>query len=283
MEPITALGTVWHIELFETITDEHKLRDFTVNFLEDFEQTFSRFRSDSCLSILNTTGVVSDPDEEFVALLQLSLQMYQETSGVFNIAVGRKMDAGGYDAQYSFVAHEETEDLPRLTEVLEVTDRKVRLKEGVKLDVGGIGKGYAIDALAQAYKDQFNLQFFLINGGGDIYTTSNCGTLVTVALAHPTDRELAIGTVDLRNQGFAASSPFVRSWQNKETGATHNHLHTDNEVASFVVGKSACLADVWATALAVQPELVTKQNLHKLLVQNGMVVYSSDCFCLYEM
>ncbi len=223
LNPIKATGTIWHVEVLNENFDDTKLQTFTEDFLETFEQKYSRFREDSWLNVLNSSGVFLNPDNEFRELLFRSIQMYKKTNGVFNIAIGEKMIASGYDNKYSFIESELSQS-PALTSVLLIETNQILLKEA-SLDLGGIGKGFLIDSLAHAYQNEFGLKYFVINGGGDIYATSNHEDPIIITLTHPQDQKLGIGTVDLFNQGFTASSPYVRAWTDKKTGKEHNHLH----------------------------------------------------------
>lgn len=53
LTPFQALGTYWHIELIAADINMAKIQKETQDFLECFESRYSRFRSDSWLSILN--------------------------------------------------------------------------------------------------------------------------------------------------------------------------------------------------------------------------------------
>jgi len=85
------------------------------------------------------------------------------------------MSARGYDSSYSLSPHVDlaTLPLPDPRSAITITDDAITLTAGA-LDIGGFGKGYLIDLLAQDLKAH-DLHHFLINGGGDIYVTSNQG------------------------------------------------------------------------------------------------------------
>jgi thiamine biosynthesis lipoprotein len=281
LHPISALGTVWHIEILDAHTDCAGIQAATEDFLNEFERRYSRFKADSWLSQLNREGVFVTPDPEFVSILRSAIQFYEKTNHVFNIAVGDTMVASGYDQNYSFTMSDAQPSVPALSEVLEVSAKRITLSSG-SIDLGGIGKGFVIDALAQMYTEKLQLRYFLINGGGDIYATSDNGRPLTVTLTHPTNTELGIGVVDLHNQGFAASSPHVRTWTDKITGQVQNHLNTEVGVTSYVVAPDACTADVWATSLAIQPELQSISMAECLLLQEVTVLHSDTIFKLHR-
>ena len=272
LPPIKALGTVWHVELFEPYNDHAALHGVIVNWLEEFESRYSRFRPHSWLSTLNRTGEYQKPNAQFVDILTQALNYYDATDGVFNIAVGERLTQSGYDADYSFTATGESLPVPKLSNILDLEDNVISLQSG-SLDLGGIGKGYAIDKLAIYLQQEHDLNFFLINGGGDIYTTSDNEKPVTVTLTHPRDNNLAIGTVDLFRSGFAASSPRLRAWQDPKTGELHNHLLTKHNAASYVVASTATEADVWATVSCIDQNVQPPPEVYRMLInESGHVV-----------
>jgi len=161
-----------------------------------------------------------------------------------------------------------------------VGKKKITLTKG-QLDLGGIGKGYAIDALAEYLQTTHQFSYFLINGGGDIYATSDNGRSVTVTLVHPTNQTQGIGVAELHNQGFAASSPYVRSWRDRKTGKAYNHLHSDSPVASYVLAPTASSADIWATTSAVEPDVVTPADVQLLLIKEDKVLRTAEQFDIF--
>ncbi len=262
---ITALGTSWWIEVFDEVDKERRTvihHDCTA-FLRTFEDNYSRFKPNSYVSTLTTTGHVEAPTAEFCELLTFGLKQYDRTRGVFNIMVGSKLVETGYDAAYSFTPTTAQTPIPNPHDVLHISPDRITLDRG-QLDIGGFGKGYAIDALTQLLQEQHGLQFFLINGGGDMYATSDYGTPVTIYLEHPTDAQTYLTTTTLLNQGFAASSPHKRSWTHK--GSTYTHIIdtlkqgidiTTRPDATFIKATTACDADIFATvALLVSTEMM---------------------------
>jgi len=273
--PIKALGTIWHIEVFDTDFDQRLLHEACSKWLAQYELRYSRFLIDSWISVLNRDRVILTPDPQLVDLLQLSLEYYQKTDGVFNIAIGEKIANAGYDTEYSFVASDDTSIAPVLPDILSITGQKIEVLDG-QLDLGGIGKGYAIDTLSAYLTNKHDLPFHLINGGGDMYGTSDQGSPIQIHLSHPTDKTVSIGTTEIHNNGFASSSPFLRKWHDPNTGKEQNHLLTINTHATYVVAPTAVAADVWATTLAVNLDLSVPQDIKSLAVSKGGSIKKSN-------
>lgn len=147
-----ALGT----EIAVAVTDVTLLDmvlAHTHRCIDDIDRTFSRFRVDSELERLHRAG----PGEHsasplFIELLELALLAARSTGGVFDPTVRDALEASGYDRSIDDVELNgpgaSRPALPagqwsRIT--LDARRLFVALPEGVRLDFGGIGKGFAVD------------------------------------------------------------------------------------------------------------------------------------------
>jgi thiamine biosynthesis lipoprotein len=264
---ITALGTTWIVELFDEVTEEKadKTHGLIRLFLSDFESKYSRFKPDSTISTINRTKKIEQPDETTLELLRLGQQLYQDTGGIFNFLIGEQLIARGYDSDYSFVPKTEPADFPNPLTDLDITDSEITLGKGL-IDLGGYGKGYLIDRLADCLQE-LGFNHLLINGGGDMYATSDHGEPITIYLEHPTEPGTYIAETTLKDQGFAASSTHKRRW--KVSGKEYSHIvdttarrstnQSDNhpdEFGIYVKAPTAVLADAWSTTLLLaEPEI----------------------------
>lgn len=257
-----ALGTKWWIELYDEQTPEtfEAAASASELFARDFEAKYSRFKADSQLSLLNRERMLENPSVELCALLSYGKQLYLRSNTHFNLLTGHPQEAHGYDADHSLTP-EEPKKLSLgnpITDLL-ITPEKIELLYGT-VDIGGFGKGYLIDELTTLLQNQFSLQYFLINGGGDMYGTSKQGEPIQIFLEHPTKPSHFIHVTTLENQGFAASSPFQRIWSS--VNKTFTHIISNGEaprVASFVKSATARDANAFATTalLLEEPELTT--------------------------
>ncbi|MCA9362281.1 FAD:protein FMN transferase, partial [Candidatus Kaiserbacteria bacterium] len=200
------------------------------------------------------------PDDACRALLQYGKGLYLRTNTHFNLLTGHILEARGYDATYSFESREPENETPGnpITDLL-ISEEKIELLHG-NVDIGGFGKGYLIDELARILQTEFALKYFLINGGGDMYATSEQEEPIEIYLEHPTKARHFIHRTTLLNQGFAASSPFKRIWQSHEQ--TYTHIVTNDtapRVASFIKADSARDADAFATTALMLSEAELQQ------------------------
>lgn len=263
-----ALGTKWWIEIYDRISEEKGITAIREGaFLaQKFNDTYSRFKEDSVVSILNRERRFENPSEEYRTLLTYGKSLYLRSDGTFNFLVGHVMEARGYDAGYSFVPKDSELKICNPVTDLEISEVEIKLNCG-HVDLGGFGKGYLIDLLAAQLKIA-GIQHFLINGGGDMYGTSDQNEPIKIYLEHPTEPNTYIEETFLLNQGFAASSPFKRQWIHGTETYTHIVSQAALEpVASFVKADTGTEADAFATTSLLLPQnhlesLSTRENFN---------------------
>ncbi|MBY0537997.1 FAD:protein FMN transferase [Patescibacteria group bacterium] len=275
LPPIKALGTEFLVEIWDevphaTLETVHTHLEF---LLSEFEHTYSRFKPDSYISILNNQKFIDNPPPDLVRVLQMGISYFDRTDGIHNLMVGETIIAHGYDADYSFTPKGSVFEIPNPHEVLRISDERISLSHGL-IDIGGYGKGVAIDLLATRLRSEFGLRYFLINGGGDMYGTSNYGTPITIFLEHPTDPQTYLGTTTIMHEGFAASSIHKRSWT--ADGIKYHHIIDTKPAgkpstcsdASFIIASDAVTADVFATVTL----LATAEKMSAFALTNSLKV-----------
>lgn len=251
-----AIGTHWWIEIFDELTDEEL--DTTKHRIEllcsEFNEHYSRFRADSQISILNRERILHSPSKELQDILAYGKSLFVRTQQTFNLLTGHILEARGYDANYSFTPNT-SEPLATCNPLFDLTiDPAVITLTCGNIDIGGYGKGWLIDVIARDLLTH-GAKYFLINGGGDMYATSDNEKPITIYLEHPTEPGKYVTKTSLLNQAFAASSPFKRQWKAGEKMYTHIVSETEVEdIATFVKANTAVDADAFATMAMLLPE-----------------------------
>jgi thiamine biosynthesis lipoprotein len=209
----------------------------------EWEQALSRFKDDSELSCLNRTAgsgtwvPVSDP---FWAVLGLALEAAGATAGLVNPTVLNALEAAGYRASFDAMRREAIGSAPaaatppapsstafaRWREIeRDSATHSVRLPAGVRLDFGGIAKGWAADEAARRLAVHGPA---LVNAGGDIAVSGpmrgGSGWLIGIdaplGIELPPDSSLEL--VDLHTGGVATSGRDYHRWQ--QNGAWQHHI-----------------------------------------------------------
>lgn len=149
--------------------------DAAVARLEQLEAMWSRFRPGSDVAGLNAAGgaPVAVAPETF-DLIALAVERWAATDGMFDPTVLPNLVAAGYDRSFELVAAGPVDVRPARGPApgcagvgLGWDGTTVTLPPGVFLDLGGIGKGRAVDLLA-ADLAAAGVDGFCVNLGGDL-------------------------------------------------------------------------------------------------------------------
>lgn len=243
--PINGLGTQWWFEFFDDLEDKDELADVLQNIITAYNDAYSRFDDSSYVGRLNNGEEIERGNDtnELEHVLSYALKTYHETAGVFNITAGAELVQRGYGSTETEAVMSDPADS------ITISDNAISVTDDTHIDFGGFGKGWLIDKIATFLQAQ-GYEHFIVNGGGDIFVTSDHGMPVEIQLQHPLQSEKSIGSLFLKDQGFAASSPFVRTWEDDQGNSQH-HLVGEIARAAFIVANSAVQADTWATVVAM--------------------------------
>src|SRR6185503_11291633 len=140
--------------------------------IERIEALLSRYRPSSAIAAINAGagGAPIRVDPRVVTLLRLCADLSRLTDGAFDVTVGPLLRAwgfvGGSGAPPETAALARARGLVGIERVeLDVTACTVRLSQaGMELDLGAIGKGYAIDC-AIAVLEEHGVPSALLHGG----------------------------------------------------------------------------------------------------------------------
>ena len=245
------------------------LAEFADSHLRSQERLMSRFDPLSPISELNQRAV-----EETTAvppalwrILALCRGHWQRTRGAFDITQWPLNHLWRENVQRGEVPSDELIQTTRqLTgmEKLQFDDTVRTLKfatRGMTLDLGGFGKGYALEALVKHFREQGVARAFFSFGESSVTVIGSHphGPAWPVGIANMFHPEVAVHTFQLRDASLSTSgtAPF------NETGGPQNFGHTINPrdgrpIAGYrtmsVAAPSAIDAEVLSTALLVMSE-----------------------------
>lgn len=230
-------------------------------------KAYTRFNENSELSNLNRRqGEPTKVSEEFFMLIKKMFDLHEQTNGIFDPSIIDYLEAYGYDASYDFSKLDDPKLVDRINAIsakrkywkpvgLDARNLMVTLNSDQRLDLGGIGKGYAIDCAAKKLLEVS--EDFLIDGGGDIYAhgkNEEGGPWVAALKTIDADKqEKIMGGMELHNEALASSGSWARKVKqfhhilNPKTGKP---VEADYSTV-FVKAPTATEADAWATALFV--------------------------------
>ena len=197
-----AMGT--EIELLVEADEAARELDAAESEFHRLEAILSRFRPDSELSRLNRDGAL-DAGPDLLRVVELALDGRARTAGLFDPTVHDAVVAAGYDRTFEQLLGGPPLPSRPAGGGVRVDGTRITLAPGARLDLGGIGKGYAAERAAEVLALAGPC---LVNAGGDIAVRGG---------AWP----VGVGdvTLELSSGGLATSGRDRRCW-----GIDQHHL-----------------------------------------------------------
>ena len=202
---------------------------------------------------------------ECAAIVGAAHEAYRTTGGLFDPRILDSLLAVGYDRTFAEVATAAAvpspprQDAPLHGEwqpTVNMNQTAVTLGP-TPIDLGGIGKGWTVDAAAAKLASEVSA--FLVNAGGDLAVAGDGpdGDGWTVAVEEPRDSTCTLAVLRLRDGSCATSSTGRRRWiQGDEE---RHHLidpRTGGPAAGglqsvTVIADSTVKAETWSKALLI--------------------------------
>lgn len=161
-------------------------------------------------------------------ILERSLQIAQLTEGGFNIAIGPAVEAWSVTERMRVPDEAELEQLRPLVDLSQVRlDEKAQTvflaKKGMRVDVGGIGKGFAADRVA-AVMQAAGATGGVVALAGDIKTFGRlpAGKPFAFGIQHPRKEGALLARVELRDEAISTAGDYERFFE--RDGIRYHHI-----------------------------------------------------------
>ena len=245
-----------------------------LDLLEPLENMMSFFRPQGDLGRINAlaaTVEVPVPDELWQLLLWCR-DMYEQTEGAFDITAAALWQTWGFARREGKVpSDQEIADARQLcgwqhTQLDEANHTIRFLQPGVALNLGSVGKGYALDRLA-AHLSARGIEDFVLHGGlssviarGQSWEVDDTSGQVMsgwpIGLAHPLKKGQQVGRLRLHNQALGTSGTALQFFYHR--GKRYGHIidprtgyPVDHVLSVTVFAPTAAEADALATAFFI--------------------------------
>ncbi len=246
-----------------------------LDLVQALEDRISYFRTTSELSRVNAlaaeTAVEVEPD--LFELLGLCLELHAQTAGAFDAAAAPLWEAWGFSRRAGRVPsdREIAEALERTGSHLVELDpvrRTVRFKrEGVRINLGSIGKGYALDRAGEVLAAA-GVGDFLFHGGQSSILARGSRLVAarsqpapappgwSVGVRHPLWPRRRVAEIRLRDRALGTSGSTMQFF--RHAGRRYAHIldpktgrPADRVLSATIVAPSAAVADALSTAFFV--------------------------------
>lgn len=257
------MGTVIRTELWsdDPLTAAEAIR-LVNEEMHRIDRSMSTYKPDSEISRINRDAAKNPVtiSAELLELIARGIEMSRLTHGAFDItyaSVGQLYDfrAGVRPDEKQIAA-----TLPAINYQfveLDLVERTVFFaRQGVRIDLGGIAKGYAVERGAGILRAQ-GIAHGLVSAGGDSRVLGDRrGAPWIVGVRDPRNSDRVVARLPLIDEAISTSGDYERFFE--EDGVRYHHIispatgHSASEVRSVtIIGPDATMTDGLATSVFV--------------------------------
>ncbi len=257
---------IFAMDTYMTVTAYGKNAENGVNKAVDeinrLETVLSAEKQESDIYKLNETGsgTLSTDTKNIVSR---ALEINKTTNGAFDISIYPLMVKWGFTTQkYNVPSKNEISKLLKDVDsskiIFDEKSGNIKLKENMKIDLGGIAKGYTSNRVMQIFKE-CGVKSGLVSLGGNVQAlgTKTDGTAWQIAIENPDKSSDYIGVVSVKDKAVITSGGYERYFE--KNGKTYHHIldpetgyPAESGVKSVtIVSDDGTLADALSTSLFV--------------------------------
>lgn len=257
---------IFAMDTYMTVTAYGKNAENGVNKAVDeinrLETVLSAEKQESDIYKLNETGsgTLSTDTKDIVSK---ALEINKTTNGAFDISIYPLMVKWGFTTQkYNVPSKNEISKLLKDVDsskiIFDEKSGNIKLKENMKIDLGGIAKGYTSNRVMQIFKE-CGVKSGLVSLGGNVQAlgTKTDGTAWQIAIENPDKSSDYIGVVSVKDKAVITSGGYERYFE--KNGKTYHHIldpetgyPAESGVKSVtIVSDDGTLADALSTSLFV--------------------------------
>ena len=229
------MGSYFEIRMAANVPGVLDLADRALDLIDALEAQLTVYRDDSELSRLNASadrGPVA-VEAGLFDLIARGVALCEQTGGAYDLTAGALSEAWGFVRGPRRVPDPETLAAARARTgsshlILDHERRTIAFdRPGVTINLGSIGKGYAIDRAVDLIRGHWWPTAALVHGGrSSLYALGSppgqFGGRWEIALRNPFDPERPLGLIRLRNRGMGTSGDAFQRFESE--GRVHGHL-----------------------------------------------------------
>ena len=257
------MGTRVAVELWsEDAALASRAMDAVIAEMRRTDELMSTYKPGSQLSQVNAHAhqrpVMVDAD--IITVVERGLEMSRLSGGAFDITYASVGYLYDYRAQQRPTDAEIAAALPGVDYRQVVVDREAHsirfLKEGVRIDLGGIAKGYAVDRAIERLRE-LGIEHAMVNAGGDTRLLGDRrGKPWIVGIRDPRAEGRMVTRLPLADEALSTSGDYERYFE--EDGVRYHHILVPGTGRSAravrsatVLGPDATLTDALSTTVFV--------------------------------
>lgn len=257
------MGTVITVELWHEDDDLGKKQvDSIMGEMRRIDALMSSYKPDSELSAVNA-GAAKGPvtvSKELLEMIERALEYSDITSGAFDITYA---SAGQH---YDYRNNKKPDKALLQAALPAINFRHVKIDKtastveflhpGVRIDLGGIAKGYAVDR-GMNMLQQAGVTTALISAGGDTRVSGKRWDRPWhIGIRNPRDEGSIVSMIPLEDSAISTSGDYERYFV--EDGVRYHHIldpktgsSTHEILSSSIIGQSATDTDALSTSVFI--------------------------------
>lgn len=317
--------TTYSFDYFDTVTtvvgyaksqeEFDRISSDILSELAEYHRLFTVYQRYEGLENLCTVNELVDGahrtvsvDRRIIDLLLYAKQMYRLTDGKVNVAMGSVLSIW-HDYREAGRSDPTTAQLPpieQLRQAAEHTDIEqliideqectVTLKDpAMRLDVGAIAKGYAVEMVARSLQSK-GIEGYVINVGGNVRTVGpkGDGQPWTVGIENPQEGEPYLAYLEIADLSLVTSGSYQRYYI--VNGENYHHIidpvtlmPAEGYRSISIVCQSSAMADALSTALFCMPQeqgqdlIRSLPDVEAMWVMKDGSIYFSDGFAEHQI
>lgn len=288
-----------------SIADARRICGLAESKIASLDRAFSMFDESSEVWKINNSADKSSliVSPELFEITERAKEYYVLSQGAFDITVGPLVDLWGFGTK-----KRKSVDIREVGELMKHTGfDKVELDKKnlalifkdpmVRIDLGGIAPGYAVDKIVQIFRD-CGITKGIVNAGGEIYClgTNAEGYDWSIGIKDPDSKNRILARLNIIDKGVATSGDYENCYISE--GKKYSHIidprsgfAVANQIRSVTIIADDCItADALATAVFVLGEteglaliekikdaecllVVDKNGRPGIVMSNGMKKY----------
>ena len=260
--------------------------------MKQIDDAMSGYKHTSEVSAVNNFADVRpiQVSADMMNVIKRADEINKITEGAFDITVGPLVELWGFGTKGAVLKMPQDEDINQALKLTGMRRLKIDYAKktvgfsasGMKIDLGGIATGYAVDCAIEVLKEN-GIKNAMINAGGDIFCIGEGprGRGWRIGIQHPRIKNELLGTVYLKDKAISTSGDYERFffWNGKRvshiidprTGRTV----TDTPASVSIIAPDCITADALSTAIFVLGPDEGIKFLNKMRPVEGMIVVNT--------
>ena len=269
---------------FVTVTlPEEKKQDMQAVFkiMKNVDASLSSFKQNSPIFKLNQNKITSLDAYSYEAL-QLSQKYYNQTDGYFNVAIGAiTKDLYCFGKEEKVPQEKALKRSDTSFKNLHFTQTQANISHTIKIDLGGLGKGFAVDK-AMVYLKEHQVRKAKVAASGDIRCLGTC----KIEIKNPfSEKPLFAFETKKQEMGISTSGNYEHFVKNTQYNHLINpktkHSQTNFISVTLISALPSSQLDAFATAISVMPKekafvFLKKFNIAYVILDTQMKLFISE-------